>query len=252
MGKVEKAAGTTAQKLATVGLPLGQQVRRHVLERIESGVWPEGFRVPSEPRLAEEFGVSRMTVHIALRDLAAEGYLIRRQGAGSFVAPRRAQSTFLELRNIHTEIEARGGTHTTDVHALEPLNCDLGVATELNTAPGAQVFHSLLLHRENGRPLQLEDRYVNPQFAPDYLAQDFTRITPNEHLMAIGPLEEVEHVIQAIPGDARSRALLEMDEGDPILLLRRRTWSRGMIATSVRLLHPGARFSLAGRMAMGR
>ena len=84
------------------------------------------------------------------------------------------------------------------------------------------------------------------------MEQDFTRITPNEHLMAAGPLEEVEHVIQAIPADEATRSLLDMTVGDPVLLLRRRTWSRGMIASSARLLHPGARFSLAGQMAVTR
>lgn len=43
-----------------------------------------------------------------------------------------------------------------------------------------------------------------------------------------------------------------MTPGDPVLLLRRRTWSRGMIATSARLYHPGLRFSMAGRMVVAR
>lgn len=232
-------------------LPLGQMVRQLVLERIESGEWPEGARIPSEAQFVERLGVSRMTVHIALRDLAAEGILTRRQGSGTFVAARRSQSTFMELRNIHDEIVARGKKHTSQVLLLESLSCDLVVATELNVQPGSEVFHSILLHRENGRPLQIEDRYVNPRFAPDYLEQDFTRITPNEHLMAWGALDEVEHVVQAVPADEQTRALLEMGANDPVLLLRRRTWSRDLIATSARLLHPGARFSLAGRMRMG-
>jgi GntR family histidine utilization transcriptional repressor len=130
--------------------------------------------------------------------------------------------------------------------------CDLALATELNVPPGSAVFHSVLLHRENDRPLQIEDRFVNPRFSPDYLEQDYTRITPNVHLMAAGPLEEVEHVIQAVPADDTTRALLDMATGDPVLLLRRRTWSRGMIASSARLLHPGTRFSLAGRMRVAR
>ena len=181
-----------------VALSLGQQIRNHVLTRIESGEWPEGSRIPSEAKLAEQLGASRMTIHIALRDLSAEGVLLRRQGAGTFVAPRLSQSTFLELRNIHAEIEARGNRHSTDVLALQRVICDLSLATEMNIAPGTQVFHSVLVHRENGSPIQIEDRYVNPQFSADYLEQDFTKITPNEHLMAAGPLEEVEHVIQAV------------------------------------------------------
>lgn len=235
-----------------IGLSLGQQVRTHVLDRIDRGEWREGDRIPSESQLAEQFDASRMTIHIALRDLAAEGVLVRRQGAGTFVATRRRQSTFLELRNIHAEIEERGNRHTTDVISQERVHCDMGLATEMNVAPGSEVFHSVLLHRENGRPLQIEDRYVNPRFSPDYLDQDFTLITPYQHLMAAGQLEEVEHIIQAVPADDRSRDLLEMAAGDPVLLLRRRTWSRGMIATSARLYHPGSRFSMAGRMVVTR
>lgn len=235
-----------------IGLPLGQRVRAHVLGMIDSGEWREGDRIPSEAQLAELFDASRMTIHIALRDLAAEGMLVRRQGAGTFVTERRPQSTFLELRNIHTEIEERGNRHSTDVILRERVLSDMGVATEMGVTPGSEVFHTVLLHRENDRPLQIEDRFVNPRFSPDFLDQDFTRITPYEHLMAAGPLEEVEHIIQAVPADDRSRELLDMTPGDPVLLLRRRTWSRGMIATSARLYHPGLRFSMAGRMVVAR
>ena len=77
--------------------------------------------------------------------------------------------------------------------------------------------------------IQIEDRLVNPLFAPDYLEQDFSKITPNEHLMSIGPLEEVEHVIQAVLADGWSGGLLDLKIGDPVLLMRRRTWSRGLI-----------------------
>jgi GntR family histidine utilization transcriptional repressor len=231
-------------------MSLGQQVRNHVLSRIDSGEWPEGTRIPSEAQLVAQLGISRMTIHIALRDLSAEGVLLRKQGAGTFVAPRRSQSTFLELRNIHSEIESRGNRHTTDVLTLESLHSDMAVATELNIRPGTQVFRSVLVHRENDRPIQVEDRYVNPLFSPDYLLQDFTVTTPNEHLMAAGALEEVEHVIQAVAAEPEVAALLDLAPGAPVLLMRRRTWSRGMIASSARLLHPGARFSLAGRMAM--
>lgn len=251
-GRMRSAHKQIDVEVDGIGVPLGQQVRNHVLSKVNSGEWAEGYRIPSESRLAEQFNASRMTIHIALRDLSAEGVLVRRQGAGTFVAARRSQSTFLELRNIHAEIEERGNLHTTDVIKLEAVNSDLAIATEMNVPPGSMVFHSILVHRENGKPLQIEDRFVNPRFSPDYMEQDFTSITPHAHLMATGPLEEVEHIIQAVLADETSRKLLEMQTDDPLLLLRRRTWSRGMIATSARLLHPGSRFSLAGRMTMAR
>ena len=235
-----------------IGIPLGQQVRRYILGRVESGEWAEGDRIPSEPRLSEQFGISRMTAHIALRDLAAEGYLVRRQGAGTFVAPRRSQSTFMKLRNIKEEIEERGNAHSVDVRLLEAVDSDLGLATELGVPPGSKLFHSVIVHFENGEPIQIEDRYVNPLFSPNYLKQDFNEITPNEHLTSIGPVDEAEHIIQAIPADRATSEALDIKEGDPVLLLRRRTWSGGIVATSARLRHPGARFSLAGRLTASR
>lgn len=233
-----------------VAVSLGQQIRNHVLVRINNGKWPEGSRIPSETKLGNQLGASRMTVHIALRDLAAEGVLLRRQGAGTFVAPRQRQSTFLELRNIHTEIRARGNEPTTDVLVSEQIPCNLTVATEMDVAPGTVIFHTLLVHHENGVPIQIEDRFVNPQFSPDYLEQDLTQIMPHEHLMSCGPLDEVEHVIQAVIADDWNSKLLDINVGEPVLMLRRRTWSSNAIASSARLLHPGDRFSLAGHMKM--
>src|SRR3546814_8070202 len=62
---------------------------------------------------------------------------------------------------------------------------------------GYAVFHSLIVHREDGQPVQLEDRWVNPAAAPDYLSQDFTAITPHQYLQATAPLSEAEHVVMA-------------------------------------------------------
>ena len=244
LDKEAKKTGTNED----IGTPLGQQIRRYIFGMIKSGEWSEGDKIPSEPQLVAQFGISRMTVHIALRDLAAEGHLIRRQGSGTFVAPRRSQSTFMQLRNIKEEIEERNGTHSTKILTLQAIDCELSLATELDVIPGTKLFHSVIVHHENGEPIQLEDRYVNPGFAPSYLEQDFEASTPNEYLMNCGPLTEVEHVVQAIPADTNTGRLLKVSEGDAILLIRRRTWSDNTIATSVRLRHPGARFSLVGRM----
>lgn len=233
---------------STVNLPLSARIKRFMLDKIASGAWKEGHRIPSEGELARLFGTARMTVHVALRDLAADGVLLRGPRTGTSVAPRRPQSTFLEIRNIHDEILERGHKHSVDVLLLTAEPCDLSTSTELNIAPGSEVFHSEIVHKENGRPIQIENRYVNPAFARNYLQQDFTRITPHEYLMSQGPLEAAEHIIQALTPDKRTHELLKMAPGEAALMLRRRTWSQGMTVTSVRLIHPGQRYSLFGRI----
>jgi GntR family histidine utilization transcriptional repressor len=114
-------------------------------------------------------------------------------------------------------------------------------------SPGSVVYHSLIVHFEDGRAVQLENRYVTPVFSKDYLKQDFTHHTPNEYLMSLGPLDEVEHVVQALMPDPATRALLAIPATEPVLHVRRRTWSGGAVVSTARLVHPGSRYSLIGR-----
>ena len=234
------------------GLPLGERIRQFVIGKIQSGAWNEGYRVPSESELAKEFGTARMTVHGALRDLAAEGLLTRRPGAGTHVAARKAQATMLEVRNIQDEIRERGHRHSAKVKRLVAEPCDLEIGTELEVSPGSMVYHSLIVHFEDDSAVQLENRYVTPDFAAGYLKQDFARHTPNEYLMSLGPLEEVEHVIQALMPDSATCTLLGIPATEPVLHMRRRTWSRGAVVSTARLVHPGSRYSLFGRFQVTR
>ena len=64
---------------------VANQVDEILLERIRSGAYPPGSRMPSESELSEELGVSRATVRTALAKLAANGLIIRKQGDGTYV-----------------------------------------------------------------------------------------------------------------------------------------------------------------------
>ena len=112
---------------------------------------------------------------------------------------------------------------------------------------GTDLFHSRLVHRLDGAPFQLEDRWVNPAVAPDYLGVDLTRQTPNEYLMRVAPLSDVEHRLEAVlPGPVEQK-LLGIARQQPCLLLHRRTWSGGRVASRAWLTHPGDRFYLSTR-----
>lgn len=237
----------TARSTPAADPPLYQQVKDYIVGRILAGDWAEGSRVPSENELTAELSVSRMTVHRALRELTAEGWLARVQGAGTYVAPPKPQSEVLAIRNIAEEIRARGHDHSAEVHLLRREKARALDAKLLGLARGDAVFHSVIVHRENGQPVQLEDRYVNPAAAPDYLAQDFTAITPHQYLQDTAPVSEAEHVVMAVMPAAAERKLLAMKPGEPCLLLRRQTWSAGVPVTWARLLHPGERYRLGGR-----
>ncbi|MEV7599232.1 FadR/GntR family transcriptional regulator [Kitasatospora sp. NPDC089797] len=69
--------------------PLAEQAAALIEERIRSGEWPVGGKLPGEVALAKELGVGRSTVREALRTLAAAGMVQPRQGSGVFVTADR-------------------------------------------------------------------------------------------------------------------------------------------------------------------
>lgn len=234
------------QVTAPPSVPLYEQIKNLVLSQIANGGWSPAQRIPSEHELVRLVGASRMTVHRALRELTDAGYLVRVQGLGTFVADRRAQGHPLAIRNIADEIAARGHQHSARVMVLERCTATAEVAARFDLRRGHELYHSLLVHLENGLPIQLEDRYVNPAVAPAYLEQDFTTTTPNAYLMQVAPLQSVEHVVQAARPEATTAQVLQMDATEPCLILRRRTWTHGVIATVVTLFHPASRFEMQG------
>ena len=77
-------------------LALYAQVKDHISRKIQDGTWPAGHRLPSESELVAQFGISRMTVNRALRELMEQGRIVRVAGVGSFVAENKPQSTLLQ------------------------------------------------------------------------------------------------------------------------------------------------------------
>jgi GntR family histidine utilization transcriptional repressor len=227
--------------------PIYRKVKAFVEQQIASGAWQPDTKIPSENQFVEILGISRMTVHRALRELTADGHLVRLHGVGTFVAPPKARSALLEIKSIADEIKARGGVHTSELHLLEEEPASPQLAASMGLPPRSSVYHSVTVHRDSGLAVQLSDRYVNPQFAPDYIHQDFRRITPSEYLLEVAKPDEVEHVIEASMPDEQMQALLEISASEPCLVLHRMTWVEGQLATNSRIIWPGSRHSIGGR-----
>ena len=227
------------------------QVKHYVLERIAAGTLKAGERVPSENELVRAFTVSRMTANRALKELSADGVLVRLPGVGTFVAEQRVHAHPLEVRNIADEIRARGHEHRVRVVALDTVAASRELAARFEVEPGAPLYYSLLTHFEGTRPLQVEERYVSPLAAPGYLENDFTRTTPHEFLVRVAPLQRAEHTVRALAPDRRIRRLLKLDAEEACLLIHRRTFSRGRVASVADLYHPGSRYELAANCSRG-
>jgi GntR family histidine utilization transcriptional repressor len=227
--------------------PLYERIKTYLGQRIAAGDFSDGQKLPSEHGLMKIFGASRMTVHRALREMAADGLLRRVQGVGTFLRPAQPRSALLEIFDISDDIAGRGHVHEARVISLQAIAADPDTAAMLLLRHGGQVFYSAIVHCENGVPVQLEERFVAPGFAPDYLAQDFTQKTTSRYLNDIAMPSEVEHIVHAVGADAQAQKFLDIGPNESCLLVERRTWTAAGPATRSLLTHPGSRYSLGSR-----
>lgn len=222
------------------------RIKQHLKEELGRGRWPPGAPMPSDAELVAQFGVSRMTVTRALNELRAEGLIERVQGVGTFAAHLGRVASQLQIRDLQEEITARGHRHRAQVQLAREEVAGDALAARLGVDHGARVFHTLIVHHENDTPLQCEDRYVNPAAAPDYLHNDFSRITPTQYLLQVAPLWQAQYSIEAARPTAQEAKLLGIDRDEPCLVVVRRTVGPDVSITLARLVHPGSRYLLQG------
>lgn len=228
------------------GRPHFARIKDAILDDIARGRYRPGDRVPSEAEIVAAFGVSRMTANRALRELSAAGAVHRRSGAGSFVAEPRAHGELLAIRDIADELAESGHVHRPELLERRRLPATEELAVAFGVAPGTPLAHVRIRHRRDGVPVLIEDRFVNETIAPGFLDADLGRESSYRVLMRLAPLEQAEHYIRAIAATPEMRRLLDLAPGEPCLLLRRRTFSRGHVASLATLTHAASRYELAG------
>lgn len=227
-------------------LPIYAKLKQAIAQKISAGEWQANQRVPSEAEIVNALGVSRMTVNRALRELTAEGLLVRHQGLGTFVAEKKAHSALFEVHNIAEEIAARGHKHRAELLVLESARASVEEAMMLGVRTNHEIFRSVVVHYEDDLPIQIEERIVNASRAPDYDKQDFAKHTSYEYLMTTAPMTEGEHLVEAVLPTPTECERLQIAASEPCLQINRRTWAGDDIITVARLLHPGSRFQLFG------
>lgn len=229
--------------------PIYRQIKQLIERRITSGEWIAGQKLPSENDLVAALDVSRMTINRALRELTQAGLINRVHGLGSFVAERPRHASLIELQDIALEIEQGGGRHRSRVLSLESVYAGRTVTELMQVADDEPLYRLRAVHYQEELPLQLESRYVNPRAMPDFINQDFTRITATAYLLGQFKPDEMEHRVRAIVPDQQTRELLKMNASEPCLQLTRRTWKHGQVVTYASLTYPGERYELGARYA---
>jgi DNA-binding GntR family transcriptional regulator len=129
-------------------------VQGELAERIDQGRLAAGTRLPSEPELAAEFGVSRATLREALRALEGQGLVRRLWGSGTYVADRTRVANSLDLNfGVSDAIRAAGMQAGTEQgrHRIGPASAS--EAERLGLEPGRDVLVIERVRTADGRPV---------------------------------------------------------------------------------------------------
>lgn len=210
--------------------PLYRQIKGLILQALDGGEWRPGDVIPSETELAVRFGVSQGTVRKAVDELAAENYLLRRQGKGTFVASHndpRAFFRFLRLQSLSGEVEPS--------HSV-PLECWRAKAgQEAARMLGIKLADPIIIVRRllefSGKPVVVDEIYLRGD-----IFAGLTLDTLKEWSGSLYGLFEsrfgvrmvrAEEKLRAVAADRTAAELLRVREGSPLLSVERVSFSYG-------------------------
>lgn len=210
------------------------EVRRRIVER----EWRQGQRIPDEADLAVEFEAARSTVNKALQRLADDGLLDRRRRAGTRVAVDPVRKATFTISIVREQVEQAGMAYSHRVIAQRRAPVPGDIAARLGIAPGTVLLHMRALHYGDGRPFQLEDRWLNTAAVRGLEHADFWQLNANEWLVRNTPYLRAEMSFSAENATRRDARLLQTQLGQALLVLRRSTWNDLGPITTVRVAYP--------------
>jgi GntR family transcriptional regulator len=229
-----------------------EHVREQVLDLIEP--LDVGAPIPPERELSARLGVARMTLRRAVDDLARDGYLIRRQGHGTFVAePKITQQ--LTATSFSEDMRQRGMTPSSRTLSLEVHAAGARLSRKLEISPPDLVVVVRRLRLADGAPMAIEHLHVPQRLIPGLSADDLAQgsfyqlLATRYGLVVGGGLQTIEPTVT----DGDESAILQVPEHSPALLFERTSREeRGTLIEFVRSVYRGDRYRITAELSPSR
>ncbi|MGJ8527298.1 UTRA domain-containing protein [Maritalea sp.] len=224
--------------------PAYLKIKNELLGRIRNGELRPGDKIEHEEIIAQRYNCARATAHRAIRELAEEGFVLRKRRAGTRVASAGARATKVTIPLVRQEVEARGKRYHFSMLAQKQLVPTGIAAAALDLPPNTQALYLRSVHFADDQPFQLEERWINLALAPDAVGTKFDIVNPNEWLVENLPYSEAAHFFSAENANADQAAILGLKPNDALFVIERRTHLEGQTITYARLMHPGANYRM--------
>ena len=227
-----------------------RETRERVLELVDT--LAVGDAIPSERQLGSDLGVSRLTVRAALDQLVREGYLVRRRGAGTFVAqPKVAKG--MDISSFSDDMRARGLTPGSRTLELRTIPAGARLGRILHVSPSEPVLSIKRLRLADGDPMAIELLHVRASLVPGLTAEDletnsfYDLLSSRYDVAIIGGTQTVEPTVTS---EEESDAL-GVPLHSPALLFERVTRSETDVVEYTGSTYRGDRYRLVTELGVG-
>jgi GntR family transcriptional regulator len=210
-------------------VPLYHQLKNILMAGIESGQWEPGQQIPTETNLSERFGVSKITVRQALRDLVDLGYIRREQGRGTFVSKAKLSQGPRDLTSFSEEMRRHNLTAQSTVLEQTLQHSDPVTAEALHITGGDPVLVLKRLRIASGEPMGIQTAHIPAALVPGLVHEDLENLSLYEVLESRYGLHpttarETHFAILVDPEDA---AMLGVEPHSSALAVQRVTYMSG-------------------------
>jgi GntR family transcriptional regulator len=211
-----------------------------------------GDALPAERTLATELGVSRMTLRRAIDELVLDGLVVRRQGAGTFVAaPKVARP--LAATSFSEDMRRRGLVPSSVTLSVETIHAGAQLARRLEVSPADRILRIVRQRSADGQPMALETLHVPTTIVPELAPADLTGGSFYELLASRGiQLERAVQTIEPTVTDEGESERLEVPLHSPAFLFERTSRDvDGRVVEFVRSVYRGDRYKLTAELQVG-
>jgi GntR family transcriptional regulator len=200
--------------------PLYRLIEQDLLAEIDGGQIKPGQVFPPERELCERYGVSRITVRRAMRELEEKGYIHRKRGSGTFVAYSRIKREIGQLTGFSEEMRAQGRVPGSRLLNLQHKPAGKHIASLLDLNEGDPIWIIERLRLADGEVVSLSISHL--RLPPDLF---LTPMELSEEISLWSLLEtkgvyisECDLTVKAIVANAHDAELLGVEVGDPLLV----------------------------------
>ena len=209
--------------------PLYLQVKEMILEKIKEDNLKPGDLLPTEPELEEMFKVSRTTVRNAINELKSEGYVIKQQGRGTFIADNSYEDCVALLQSFGENARKRGSDIKTVVFGTELIFPENSLMENLEIENEEPVLRIQRIRYIDGKLTNFTTSYL-PRKIHEKLTWkeiDFRSTTLYSELRKAGvDLDNGEEIIELVSADEKLASLLKTDVGSPLIMNARKVYNR--------------------------